>query len=695
VYISRVRIEGFRCFRDISIEFAPGLNVLIGENNAGKTTVLRALALVFGGRDGLTVDDFHRPSACLEIEPRIRITVTLSSTKDEPPEHKALVVSWLTRIESPWEATLTYAFFLPQKDAESFRDELKRLRPAEKNSEDKGMSEGTLGDTSDNAHEDTSQNTYVAEYWRLVERYLPRYVARTWGGNPDAEIRAEAEWLDKISLQSLDAIRDVQARLFMGRNPMLRDILDTVLDKKAKDDEERQNARKEFDRLSRQVIDNIERRIDLDDVLRVAKQTGADVGGIPALEGSLTESDLLAALRLMIHDTSTGIALPATLNGLGYNNLVYISLVLANLQIKSSDVVGENAKVFNVLCIEEPEAHLHPALQHRFLKFLLSELETKAQNHQLFVTTHSTHITSAVDLNSIISINCANSKNITVAYPGRVFDENADDDVKSRDYVERFLDATKSTMLFCKGIVFVEGIAEQILLPCLAEYVGHSFEVSHVSVVSVNGTAFKHFLRLFGSPPGLVAKHTMPTRVACVFDLDPAHRESSVRGARWKSCWPFELNADPKHDYRQLQILTDLPTGSNIRLFYDETGKGKTFEYDLAFVNHTCELLITSACEDADLLEALMAECAKGSWFGKIEGEDERVYAALDACNWDLKDKLKARFAANYLLAIEKSKGENALILERQLRQNLRSGKQQGFIVPDHIRRAIEWVCKN
>ncbi len=38
MYIAKIRIQNFKCFQDIEIEFNEGLNVIIGENNSGKTT---------------------------------------------------------------------------------------------------------------------------------------------------------------------------------------------------------------------------------------------------------------------------------------------------------------------------------------------------------------------------------------------------------------------------------------------------------------------------------------------------------------------------------------------------------------------------------------------------------------------------------------------------------------------------------
>ncbi|MDQ9746052.1 AAA family ATPase, partial [Acinetobacter baumannii] len=83
----------------------------------------------------------------------------------------------------------------------------------------------------------------------------------------------------------------------------------------------------------------------------------------------LLDTELYSALKLII-EIETGIKLPATRNGLGYNNLLFISLLLAKMQKDSSkDYLGSNAKNFSILAFEEPEAHLHPNMQYKLLKF--------------------------------------------------------------------------------------------------------------------------------------------------------------------------------------------------------------------------------------------------------------------------------------------------------------------------------------
>ena len=62
MYVASIQVQNFRCFEDIEVEFNPGVNVIIGENNAGKTTLLRAMGLVFDRehRPRITKYDFYQ-----------------------------------------------------------------------------------------------------------------------------------------------------------------------------------------------------------------------------------------------------------------------------------------------------------------------------------------------------------------------------------------------------------------------------------------------------------------------------------------------------------------------------------------------------------------------------------------------------------------------------------------------------------
>jgi len=75
-----VTIENFRSIKSVSFDFED-LAILIGENNTGKTNILRALSWFFSSSArGMTEEDFYNKDTHNEI----KITVTLDRlTSDE------------------------------------------------------------------------------------------------------------------------------------------------------------------------------------------------------------------------------------------------------------------------------------------------------------------------------------------------------------------------------------------------------------------------------------------------------------------------------------------------------------------------------------------------------------------------------------------------------------------------------------
>ena len=285
-----------------------------------------------------------------------------------------------------------------------------------------------------------------------LQKSSPKYVARVYAGNPETKVLADGESLEKFDCQFLDALRDVESEMFAGGTPLFRSMLEEVMDIGI-EAPARRVLREAFRTKSRELRSSLLSRLKTEQLFRLAKETGAADGGDPSLEGALDEEDLIAALRLFI--TRKQFSFPATHNGLGYNNLMYISLVLSSLSFRSSiDRRGQNAAVFPMLLVEEPEAHLHPALQYKLLSHIVSRVRDEPhKNRQVFVTTHSTHITAAAGLEPIVCLSIGEADAINVCYPSKLFPDTKDGR-ESRGYVERYLDATKSSMLFAKATVY-------------------------------------------------------------------------------------------------------------------------------------------------------------------------------------------------------------------------------------------------
>lgn len=690
MYISQIAINGFRNFKEnCKVNFKEGVNVIIGHNNSGKSNLLQALGLVVNTNSPrkIEVDDFNKNLTIDEIKrspPKIEISLTFteSEKEEEFSEDLVTVSTWLTKLENPYEATLTYIFYLPKKEEDDYKKCMEIIESAD-----------------------------ISDYWLTIKhQFLKKYKSKLYGGEPSLKNVADSEALKKIDFQFLDAIRDVNRDLFSGRNTLLREVIDFFMDfdiKSSKESKEEQlkkisNKKKEFSKEAQKLILSLKERMHAGkpEMLNYANKTGASFGNTKLdFDGHILDSEMYSALKLVVEHT-TGIIIPATHNGLGYNNLIFMSLLLAKMQKDASgDYLGSNAKVFPVLAIEEPEAHLHPAMQYKFLKFLKENSKGKAR--QIFITTHSPSITAAVNLDDIICLSRNEADHLNVGYLGKVF-TTSNEDAKSKAYVQRFLDATKSDMLFAKGIVLVEGITEQLTMSVFAQYIGKNYDLenNHISVINVGGRYFKHFLKLFDSNNA----NTISKKVVCITDLDPVRMKKG--NSHFEACYPFELNANVEYEYNYcsndlvneygVHPVSGIPTHKNIACFSQEKGIGKTFEYAMAFDNPGCDILITDSIKNSEELKKLFKLFREGRTFEDIEGEyskngDEnlRILAALKACS--VAHKAKHLIASRYLNSL--SKGENAYELANALKENLSENKA-GFKVPSYIRSAIEWVCK-
>ena len=120
MYISKIQINNFRNFKQKEIDFNDGINVIIGHNNAGKTNLIKALSLVIDTQKSkrLEVDDFNKNLTLAELKttsPKISIAITIKKGNEEEPDDLVTISNWLTKLDSSYEALLTYEFFLPEK----------------------------------------------------------------------------------------------------------------------------------------------------------------------------------------------------------------------------------------------------------------------------------------------------------------------------------------------------------------------------------------------------------------------------------------------------------------------------------------------------------------------------------------------------------------------------------------------------
>lgn len=190
-------------------------------------------------------------------------------------------------------------------------------------------------------------------------------------------------------------------------------------------------------------------------------------------------------------------------NGLGYNNLLFMSAVLGDMAIEKDGIC------YNLFLIEEPEAHLHPQLQELVHNFF--ENRHKASDSiQVIYTSHSPTLVSRIGVESINLLYEKNRKMQCLPLSKTAMDGT------DKIYLKKYLDVTKSQLFFAKGVLFVEGICEALLLPEMARLLERPLDKYAVEIVNINGVAFKPFAKLL-TPAG---SSSCFTKAAIITDDD-------------------------------------------------------------------------------------------------------------------------------------------------------------------------------
>ncbi|WP_288952592.1 AAA family ATPase [uncultured Prevotella sp.] len=679
MYIKEINILNFRGFKEALIPFHEGVNVIIGHNNTGKSNLLRAMGLVLGYSNGhrLGTSDLFYETDVEELQrqsPRIQITLVLRRSADENLDSAdmALFANMMTDPALSEEAELRYEFKLDDSQEQNYKA-------------------------------DVANAITAKEIWKIIEQdYIRLYKSSRSGGNQAAGININ-EALGQIDFQFLDAIRDVSHDLYAGYNPLLRDVLNFFIDYSVKNDvtktedeikEQLKALRDDFVQQSRPLMQTLQDRLqDGKNVfLKYALDTGATFNGAePDFDGTVTENEMFSVLRMFIK-YAVGIEVPATYNGLGYNNLIYMSLLLAKMQADGNIAyMKRNAKVLSFLAVEECEAHLHPAMQYKFLKFL-QDNNLNGHVRQIFMTSHSTQIASAVKLDDLICLTSPALGQINVGYPRAIYKEESSNDMVSKQYVQRFLDATKADMFFANRLIFVEGIAEELLLPVFARYLNKNLTDEHVLVVNMGGRYFNHFLKLFDTKN----PYTINKKIVCLTDIDPC-RKKKGDDKNYEVCYPYEYNIDTdNYDYKHHADteLDQYVVHPNIRFYRQDVTYGKTLEYDLMRENPNCELLLTDSVSNRDEIKAMMAELDVNKVMGKMRNSEAntRIKSSINQSGWEDEEKRKALLASRYLNSV--SKGSNALELNVTLMDNLEKpeAERKEFHVPQYIIDALKWL---
>jgi putative ATP-dependent endonuclease of OLD family len=310
------------------------------------------------------------------------------------------------------------------------------------------------------------------------------YEMRRYGGN-DVDNEVPPQLFDYLNLRVIDALRNAESELVARRVP-----LKSLLELYSIDSDALKGVATYLEATNKHIesiaaiqilesdikgrLDNLKEQVhELDPVLRL---------------GVTTSEDVLSALRILLEKD---LLLPLHTTSLGLANLLYLALSLLEIEKRESIAkpVSENEYEFIILAIEEPEAHIHPHVQRLLFRDFL-------KRSPFILSTHSPHIASVAPLDSILMLRKPDTTTGCVMYStAKLYSELETSEIED---LQRYLDVTRAELLFARGVIFVEGDAEEFVIPVFAKLIGIDLDKYGISVCNVRSTNFRPLIKLVG-----------------------------------------------------------------------------------------------------------------------------------------------------------------------------------------------------
>jgi len=441
IKVTDVRVSNFRAIKNVEVSLED-LTILIGANNAGKTSFLDAVYAAIGaGRRLLGQDD-----------------VRLEAGEALPPKERAVTVDVRIR---PLEENGSIAANFPEgsfwtslwgtgikQEVDSDFDEFVGIRT-------------TLAWSH-------SRGDYVVE-----RRFLKEWCAfGDWLSTPvDETPKVNAAQIEPLAMHYIDAKRDLEDDIRKQGSFWRRMTEDLGL------------SSADVTAFEKTLSDLNHELVEKSGILKHLKDHLADIQPVVSAEGG--EIDISPVAR-KLRDLSKGVdisftaagaqSFPLARHGMGTRSLASLLVFRAFASWKSKQAVEAGDHVHSLLALEEPEAHLHPQAQRSFFS------QVKSIPGQRIVSTHSPYFAGQADLSDLRLFIRRDGETTVSKLNLSELDE--DEERKLRHGVMR----SRGDLLFARAVVFFEGETEEQALPILADaYWGCNIHELGFSFVRVGG----------------------------------------------------------------------------------------------------------------------------------------------------------------------------------------------------------------
>ena len=345
IYIRSLHIENYKCYENVDVEFNNSTNIIVGNNEAGKSTIIEALNLCLSGfvngryiKNELNEYFFNRDAVekyrqnTNAIPPHILIEVYLDTT-DSDELNKVFANLKGSRNSKKQD---TFGIKLRIMLDENYSDEYAAFKQVNSN-----------------------QNVPI-EYYRIE-----------WKSFADQEITSRS-----IPIKP-NIIDSSGTKYKNGSDYYISKIISNRLDK------------------SEQIA--------LMQAFRELKESFKSGDNLTAINGKIAKDSAISGKNVSVSVNTTEMNawenilmtyfddIPFTQIGQGEQSIIKTNLALSNIR----------EDICNVILIEEPENHL----AHTNLNSLLKTIEESNKDRQIIITTHSSFVANKLGLSNLIFLN--------------------------------------------------------------------------------------------------------------------------------------------------------------------------------------------------------------------------------------------------------------------------------------------------
>lgn len=670
------------------IDVASATTLIVGKNNAGKTSIIHALLKVIKNNEteGLQVSDFnfHYLKECFDKyhESYMKFRETGAEMIMEPP-FMEFVVTIAFEKDSDDLLTNLIPFMLLKDIDEDKLDIVLRYEVVEKGAFDDAMKSALdkINEKKQNTEknkESDNEKEFQILLKALEKVYFHIKYYRFCKEEGEAEQQLE-EVNEKFKLSNVMDIKFIQANnikkdeeLSEAFNKIISYRYEKIVSDKKKELDEN------IDVINDSLTENIKKHHSEGINRAIGRIVASDIMNID-LSSNITEEKLMRGL-LSYSYVEKGMNIPEGQFGLGYTHLVKIVAELIDYMEHYPDE-KHNSKI-NLIAIEEPEAFMHPQMQELFIKNINDALQVlvstreKKLNSQLFITTHSSHILNSKihmgnSLDDICYVYeesgcvCAQNLNNESVMPDTIDIKDQDKDF---EFLKKHIKYKVSELFFADAVILVEGFAEETILPFYLEQES-KLNKRYVSIFGINGAhAFLY--------KNLLEKLRIPAVI--VTDLDIFRKEGNDGKKELYQITNLDgqstTNRTIKYFNGNSTDLSKLPPfieNDNIYVTYQwEIGKFYPTSFEEAFI-------LTNA--DNEILNVILKDIKKRAYQRIVEknGSPDYEQNKHNSYEWqEILSSVKGEFASKLLYA---------LITEPEDKRPK---------LPMYIKQGLEWLSK-